>query len=74
MLTVDGTWYLARYHPFGVRTGRVSFCPLYVTVLMRRFPIPVGDLREMKPFLIVNTGLRRLGCGGRAAMGTDSPM
>lgn len=41
---------------------------------MNSFPIPGGDLREMKPFLIVNTGLRRLGCGGRAAMGMDSPM
>lgn len=39
-----------------------------------RFPIPGGDLREMKPYLILNTNLRRLGCGGRAAMGMESPM
>ena len=50
-----------------------STCYLFI-VLMDRFPIPGGDLREMKPFLVVNTGLRRLGCGGRAAMGMESPM
>ncbi|KAL1407262.1 hypothetical protein Q8F55_006680 [Vanrija albida] len=37
-------------------------------------PILVGDLREAWPYLVLNTGLRRLGCGGRAAMGMDLPV
>jgi len=39
-----------------------------------RSPIPGGDLREAKPYMIVNTGLRRLGCGARAALGIESPV
>jgi hypothetical protein len=58
-------------------------------ILMCRFVVPGGDLREAKPFLQVNTGklldtlfiadasdyrgLRRLGCGGRAAMTLETP-
>jgi len=38
-----------------------------------RSPIPGGDLREAKPYMIVNTGLRRLGCGARAALGIEPP-
>jgi hypothetical protein len=38
-----------------------------------RSPVPGGDLRDARPYMIVNTGLRRLGCGGRAALGMDSP-
>jgi hypothetical protein len=30
-------------------------------------------LREAKPYMIVNTGLRRLGCGARAALGIEPP-
>lgn len=59
-------------------------------MLMDRFVVPGGDLREAKPFLQINTGglvlfqltkctftdqigLRRLGCGGRAAMNLETP-
>ncbi|BEI81264.1 hypothetical protein CcaverHIS002_0204240 [Cutaneotrichosporon cavernicola] len=38
------------------------------------WPIPQGDLREAWPFIVLNTALRRLGCGGRAAMGNDAPV
>ncbi|TXT11833.1 uncharacterized protein COLE_02243 [Cutaneotrichosporon oleaginosum] len=38
------------------------------------WPIPQGDLREAWPFIVLNTALRRLGCGGRAAMGNDVPV
>lgn len=37
-------------------------------------PIAGGDLRETWPFIVLNTALRRLGCGGRAAMGNDAPV
>lgn len=37
-------------------------------------PIPTGDMRGAWPFIVLNTGLRRLGCGGRAAMGNDPPV
>ncbi|GFZ47816.1 hypothetical protein JCM24511_05563 [Saitozyma sp. JCM 24511] len=38
------------------------------------FPVPGGDLRQARPYLLVNTGLRRLGCGGRAAMALEPPI
>ncbi|ORY30331.1 hypothetical protein BCR39DRAFT_564873 [Naematelia encephala] len=38
------------------------------------FPIPGGDFRQARPYLVVNTDLRRLGCGGRAAMGMERPI
>ncbi|WWC86774.1 uncharacterized protein L201_001653 [Kwoniella dendrophila CBS 6074] len=37
-------------------------------------PVPGGDFRVAKPYTTVNTGLRRLGCGGRAVIGMDSPI
>ncbi|WVW78303.1 hypothetical protein I302_100257 [Kwoniella bestiolae CBS 10118] len=37
-------------------------------------PVPGGDLRVVKPYITVNTGLRRLGCGGRAVIGMESPI
>nr|XP_019008341.1 uncharacterized protein I206_06900 [Kwoniella pini CBS 10737]OCF47122.1 hypothetical protein I206_06900 [Kwoniella pini CBS 10737] len=37
-------------------------------------PVPGGDFRVAKPFTTVNTGLRRLGCGGRAVIGLESPI
>ncbi|ODN79552.1 hypothetical protein L202_03507 [Cryptococcus amylolentus CBS 6039] len=37
-------------------------------------PVPGGDFRIAKPYIIVNTGLRRLGCGGRAILGLESPI
>ncbi|WVQ83185.1 hypothetical protein IAT38_005324 [Cryptococcus sp. DSM 104549] len=37
-------------------------------------PVPGGDFRVAKPYIIVNTGLRRLGCGGRAILGLESPI
>ncbi|KAK8847532.1 hypothetical protein IAR55_005390 [Kwoniella newhampshirensis] len=37
-------------------------------------PIPGGDFRVAQPYIIVNTGLRRLGCGGRAFLGLESPI
>ncbi|WWD21623.1 hypothetical protein CI109_106109 [Kwoniella shandongensis] len=36
--------------------------------------VPGGDFRVAKPYIIVNTGLRRLGCGGRALLGLESPI
>ncbi|WRT64661.1 uncharacterized protein IL334_001595 [Kwoniella shivajii] len=38
------------------------------------YPVPGGDFRMAKPFTTVNTGLRRLGCGGRAIIGMDVPI
>ena len=73
-LTIDGTWHIARDYSISLWSRRVSCHEPFVRQAHVSFPIPGGDLREMKPFLIVNTGLRRLGCGGRAAMGMDSPM
>jgi hypothetical protein len=52
----------------------VNHCPVLRAVLTPRSPIPGGDLREAKPYMIVNTGLRRLGCGARAALGIESPV
>ncbi|WWD07525.1 hypothetical protein V865_005626 [Kwoniella europaea PYCC6329] len=37
-------------------------------------PVPGGDFRAAKPYITVNTGLRRLGCGGRAVIGMESPI
>ncbi|WVN89342.1 uncharacterized protein L203_104565 [Cryptococcus depauperatus CBS 7841] len=37
-------------------------------------PVPGGDFRIAKPYIIVNTGLRRLGCGGRAILGFELPI
>ncbi|KAK6903592.1 hypothetical protein I203_107097 [Kwoniella mangroviensis CBS 8507] len=37
-------------------------------------PVPGGDFRVAKPYITVNTGLRRLGCGGRAFIGMESPI
>ncbi|KAL7419395.1 hypothetical protein Q5752_006233 [Cryptotrichosporon argae] len=37
-------------------------------------PISGGDFRDTRPYVLLNTGLRRLGCGGRAAMGMESPL
>nr|XP_018265333.1 uncharacterized protein I303_01697 [Kwoniella dejecticola CBS 10117]OBR87491.1 hypothetical protein I303_01697 [Kwoniella dejecticola CBS 10117] len=37
-------------------------------------PVPGGDFRVAKPYTTVNTGLRRLGCGGRAVIGMESPI
>jgi hypothetical protein len=31
-------------------------------------------MREAWPYIVLNTALRRLGCGGRAAMGNDFPV
>jgi len=31
-------------------------------------------MREAWPFIVLNTALRRLGCGGRAAMGNEFPV
>lgn len=36
-------------------------------------PVPSGDMRDAKPFMVVITGLRRLGCGGRAVLNMDPP-
>ncbi|ORX33965.1 hypothetical protein BD324DRAFT_653662 [Kockovaella imperatae] len=36
--------------------------------------IPSGDFREAKPYIVINTGLRRLGCGGRALLGMEAPV
>ncbi|GMK54371.1 hypothetical protein CspeluHIS016_0109570 [Cutaneotrichosporon spelunceum] len=38
------------------------------------WPIPQGDVREAWPFIVLNTALRRLGCGGRAVMGNETPV
>lgn len=40
---------------------------------MLRAPVPSGDMREAKPYMVVITGLRRLGCGGRAVLNMDPP-
>ncbi|WVR04726.1 hypothetical protein IAU60_001737 [Kwoniella sp. DSM 27419] len=37
-------------------------------------PVPGGDYRVAKPYSTVNTGLRRLGCGGRAFIGLELPI
>ncbi|WVQ98166.1 hypothetical protein IAU59_005288 [Kwoniella sp. CBS 9459] len=37
-------------------------------------PVPGGDFRVAKPYITVNTGLRRLGCGGRAFIGLEPPI
>ncbi|CAD6576100.1 MAG: hypothetical protein TREMPRED_001578 [Tremellales sp. Tagirdzhanova-0007] len=37
-------------------------------------PIPEGDWREARPYMVINTALRRLGCGGRAIMGMEVPV
>lgn len=31
-------------------------------------------MREVWPYIVLNTALRRLGCGGRAAMGSELPI
>lgn len=58
---------------------RLSLSPLFfenvrdVTDLPLSSSIPSGDMREAESYNIVNTGLRRLGCGGRAILGMDYP-
>ncbi|OWZ33295.1 hypothetical protein C356_05394 [Cryptococcus neoformans c45] len=37
-------------------------------------PVPGGDFRVAKSYIVVNTGLRRLGCGGRAVLGLEPPI
>ncbi|EIW71183.1 hypothetical protein TREMEDRAFT_71084 [Tremella mesenterica DSM 1558] len=36
--------------------------------------ITAGDLRVARPYITLATGLRRLGCGGRAAIGMEFPV
>ena len=36
--------------------------------------LAAGDLRVARPYLTLATGLRRLGCGGRAAIGMEFPV
>ena len=69
---VDGVWGIAHQQSPELWTGCVSAA--YRTRADGRSPIPGGDLREAKPYMIVNTGLRRLGCGARAALGIESPV
>ncbi|WVQ91793.1 hypothetical protein IAS59_005596 [Cryptococcus gattii] len=37
-------------------------------------PVPGGDFRVAKSYIVVNTALRRLGCGGRAVLGLEPPI
>jgi hypothetical protein len=53
--------------------GWVLVAHLSALVAQDVFPVVSGDLREARPYIVVNTALRRLGCGGRAALGTDKP-
>ena len=69
---VDGVWCITHQQGPELWAGCVSAA--YRVRADGRSPIPGGDLREAKPYMIVNTGLRRLGCGARAALGIESPV
>jgi hypothetical protein len=68
----DGIWGFTHQQSSELWAGCVSV--LRLVWADGRSPIPGGDLREAKPYMIVNTGLRRLGCGARAALGIESPV